>query len=86
MGIDHVGLGTDFMEEIPAEIMTASLKGISPENLQKYYSSTIVEGFESPAEFPAVTAGLLSRGYSHGDVKKIIGGNWLRLFENVWST
>jgi len=85
IGVDHVGLGTDFMEELPAEIMTASLKGISPENLQKYYSSTIVEGFESPAEFPAVTAGLLSRGYSHGDVKKIIGGNWLRLFEKVWS-
>jgi len=83
-GIDHVGLGTDFMEEIPAEIMMASLKGISAENLQKYYSSTLVEGFESPAEFPRVTEGLLSRGYSPEEVKKIIGGNWLHLFEKVW--
>lgn len=84
MGIDHVGLGTDFMEEIPAEIMVAALKGISEENLEKFYSSTIVEGFESPSEFPRVTEGLLSRGYSSQDVKKIMGGNWLRLYEKVW--
>jgi membrane dipeptidase len=84
MGIDHVGLGTDFMEEIPAEIMMTSLKGISAENLQKYYSSTLVKGFESAAEFPRVTEGLLSRGYSPEEVKKIMGGNWLRLYEKVW--
>ncbi|HEX9910670.1 MAG TPA: dipeptidase [Desulfatiglandales bacterium] len=84
IGVDHVGLGTDFMEEIPAEIMMAALKGISAENLQKYYGSTIVKGFESAAEFPKVTEGLLSRGYSPEDVKKIMGGNWLRLYEEVW--
>ena len=84
IGIDHVALGTDFMEEIPAEIMMASLKGISAENLQKYYSSTLVEGFESPADFPGVTEGLLSRGYRPEEVKKIMGGNWLSLYEKVW--
>jgi len=84
MGVDHVGLGTDFMEEIPADIMATALKGISAENLQKYYGSTIVKGFESAAEFPKVTEGLLSRGYSPEDVKKIIGGNWLTLYEKVW--
>ena len=83
-GIDHVGLGTDFMEEIPAEILMQSLQRISPENLQKYYSSTIVEGFESAAEFPRVTEGLLARGYSPEEVKKIVGGNWLRLYEKGW--
>ncbi|MCU0596254.1 MAG: dipeptidase [Desulfobacterota bacterium] len=84
IGIDHVALGTDFMEELPAEVMMASLKGISPETLEKYYSSTLVEGFESPADFPRVSEGLLSRGYRPGDVKKIMGGNWLRLFEKAW--
>jgi membrane dipeptidase len=84
MGVDHVGLGTDFMEEIPADIMATALKGISADNLQKYYGSTIVKGFESAAEFPKVSEGLLSRGYSPEDVKKIIGGNWLRLYEKVW--
>jgi membrane dipeptidase len=84
IGIDHVGLGTDFMEEIPAETMATALKGISAENLQKYYGSTVVKGFESAAEFPKVTEGLLSRGYSPEDVKRIMGGNWLRLYEKVW--
>ena len=84
IGIEHVGLGTDFMEEIPAEIMATALKGISPENLQQFYGSNIVKGFESAAEFPKVTEGLLARGYSPEDVKKIIGGNWLRLYEKVW--
>ena len=84
IGIDHVGLGTDFMEEIPAEIMATALKGISPENLQQFYGSNIVNGFESAAEFSKVTEGLLSRGYSPEDVKKIMGGNWLRLYEKSW--
>jgi membrane dipeptidase len=84
MGIDHVGLGTDFMEEIPAETMTTALKGISAEDLAQFYSSTIVEGLESPVKFPRVTEGLLSRGYSPLDVKKIMGGNWVRLYEEVW--
>jgi membrane dipeptidase len=85
IGIDHVALGTDFMEELPAEVMMASLKGISADNLQKYYSSTLVEGFESPADFPRVTQGLVSRGYRPEEVRKIVGGNWLRLFEKVWA-
>ena len=66
MGIDHVGLGTDFMEEIPAEIMVSALKGISAETGPPI-DSTIVNGFESAAEFPKVTEGLLSRGYSPED-------------------
>ncbi|MXZ20724.1 MAG: hypothetical protein F4Y84_09010, partial [Caldilineaceae bacterium SB0665_bin_25] len=28
---------------------------------------------------------LLDRGYSAADVEKILGGNWLRLFEEVWN-
>jgi membrane dipeptidase len=84
IGIDHVGLGTDFMEEIPPEVNAMALKGISAENLQKFYGSTSIAGFESAAEFPRVTEGLLSRGYSPRDVKKILGGNWLRLYETVW--
>jgi len=27
---------------------------------------------------------LLGRGYDMGQVKKIMGGNWLRLYEEVW--
>jgi membrane dipeptidase len=86
MGVDHVGLGTDFMEEMPEEIMATALKGISAENLQKFYASKIVKEFESISDCPKVTEGLLGRGYSIEDVKKIMGGNWLRLYQQVWNS
>ncbi|MBN2033456.1 MAG: membrane dipeptidase [Deltaproteobacteria bacterium] len=43
-----------------------------------------MEGFESPSEFSSVTEGLLAMGYSPEEVKKIMGGNWLRFYETVW--
>ena len=33
-----------------------------------------------------VTGGLPARGYRVGDVKKIMGGNWLRLYNEVWQS
>jgi membrane dipeptidase len=41
------------------------------------------EGLEDVSKLPAITAELLARGYSDGDVRKILGGNLLRLFETV---
>jgi membrane dipeptidase len=35
---------------------------------------------------PIITEALLRRGYSEQDVKKIMGENFLRVFEKVWKT
>jgi membrane dipeptidase len=40
-------------------------------------------GLEQWSNWPNITAGLLARGYSENEVRKIVGGNFLRLFENV---
>jgi len=32
---------------------------------------------------PAITAGLLRRGYSEADVRKFLGENWMRVFQQV---
>lgn len=40
-------------------------------------------GLESAAGLPAITSALLNRGYSQGDIEKILGGNLLRVFEAV---
>ena len=40
-------------------------------------------GLEDVSKMPAVTAGLLKRGYSEQDIKKIMGGNVLRLMRQV---
>jgi membrane dipeptidase len=40
-------------------------------------------GLESAAGLPAITHSLLQRGYSQGEIEKILGGNLLRVFETV---
>jgi membrane dipeptidase len=40
-------------------------------------------GLEDVTRLPHLTAELLSRGYSEADMEKILGGNFLRVFEQV---
>lgn len=37
-----------------------------------------------PDKLPNLTAGLIKRGYSEEDVKKILGLNLIRVFKEVW--
>jgi membrane dipeptidase len=41
------------------------------------------EGFDDVSKFPALTRALLEKGYSPSDIKKIYGGNTLRLMRQV---
>ncbi len=40
-------------------------------------------GMEDASRFPKITEGLLQRGYSEEDIQKILGGNVLRLMQDV---
>ncbi len=35
------------------------------------------------SEMPRFTEALLSRGYTEEEVKKVLGGNWLRVYKEV---
>lgn len=41
------------------------------------------EGLDSAADLPKITEALMARGYSAGDMEKILGGNFLRVFTRV---
>jgi membrane dipeptidase len=41
------------------------------------------EGMESAADLPSITAALLDRGYTEEQLRKIMGGNLLRVFRAV---
>jgi membrane dipeptidase len=41
------------------------------------------QGLEDISKMPALVAVLLKRGYSEQDVKKILGGNYLRVIREV---
>jgi membrane dipeptidase len=41
------------------------------------------QGIDSAADLPKITQALLDRGYSSADIRKILGGNVLRVFKEV---
>src|SRR5580704_17649948 len=48
-------------------------------------SGATPQGMDSAADLPKITQALLDRGYSAEDIKKILGGNLLRVFRQVES-
>jgi membrane dipeptidase len=45
--------------------------------------SSLPEGIDSAADLPKITAELMKRGYSAEDCKKVLGGNFMRVFREV---
>jgi membrane dipeptidase len=43
-------------------------------------------GLEDASNLPEITNALLAKGYSDSDIKKILGGNTLRVMEQVEAT
>lgn len=88
VGVDHVGIGADFMENMPTEMLQKALgggrEGPPPADVVKLFLASATEGFASAAAFPNVTQGLLRRRFSEDDIQKILGLNWLRLYRAVW--
>lgn len=82
IGIDAVGIGTDYYDGWPvseikwwragrwARESAVPIKGFS------HWPSW----FQSPVDFPVLIEALEKRGFSSEEVAKIAGGNWLRLF------
>jgi membrane dipeptidase len=93
MGVDHVGIGTDHTDGVfdPAEFnkewgWQAPLYRDLSEFMGPWYGyeTKNVVGLESAAEWGNLSDALVRRGYRDGDVQKIVGGNFLRVFESVW--
>jgi membrane dipeptidase len=61
VGIDHIGIGSDF-------------DGVG---------EALPEGLKTAADFPNLIAGLQARGYSDVDIRKILGGNLLRVWRRA---
>lgn len=42
------------------------------------------QGVELPKTFYNLTGGLMKHGYSEDEIRKILGGNWMRVMKEVW--
>jgi membrane dipeptidase len=85
VGIDHVGIGLDFVfDRDPA--YHANVTRRYPEVVTSFHWDTIYPtGLESITHLPRITRGLVQRGYSDRAIEGILGANFLRLFEHVWT-
>lgn len=93
VGIDHVALGIDYYEGMhPVANEEEAAAFFKQQLAQRRWSEASYpppphhypKEIATPTELPNLTARLLQRGYSTDDVRKLIGGNWLRVFTAVW--
>jgi len=89
VGVDHVGVGTDFTTRAPRSAMMPIAWGgaeLSADEVSRgEYPYPYSPGFETADEFPGLTDALLRRGYREADVLAILGGNWVKLFSRTWT-
>ncbi len=84
VGADHVGIGLDFTPTWTEDDYREAQEKY-PEIYLDYPMREIpLRGLEDVGKVIDVTRGLLARGFSEADVKKILGGNFLRVFERTW--
>lgn len=87
VGVDHIGIGPDFLhgrnDEVgplsPADQILMAAEAYSQETPWYY-----VQGFENIGQLPNVAHGLAERGWTDTELRKLMGDNWLRVYEAVW--
>ena len=93
-GEDHVGIGTDgaisavvideaFRSQHRKEVEKRQKAGISAPGESPDVFNYIPE-YNSPRRFLTLAEDLAQRGWTDGRIEKILGGNFARLFSEVW--
>ncbi|WP_048305909.1 dipeptidase [Halomonas sp. PR-M31] len=85
VGEDAIGIGTDFTQGHGPDFFEwlTHDKGYA-RRLTRFGKIINPEGIRTIGEFPNLTEALLRRGLSETQVRKIMGGNWMRVLKDVW--
>lgn len=87
VGIDHAGIGTDNFQ------YDTHYTRISRSGFERTYPGFFggypedqkhARGFSRWSDWPNLTEALLRRGFDQTGVEKVLGGNFLRVFGQVW--
>ncbi|MBX6351396.1 MAG: membrane dipeptidase [Clostridia bacterium] len=88
VGIDHVAFGPDTMfgDHVGLHHAFAQHLSIASSRGERTFDEVpYVDGIENPGEaFPNIVRWLVKHGYSDEDIKKVVGGNVLRVLKEVW--
>jgi membrane dipeptidase len=79
-GVDHVGLGPDFLKQWMDEVYPQYDTFVQLDGVDL---KAAVPGLGHTTDLPNVTAKLLERGWSEEHVRKVLGENWLRVFRDA---
>ena len=93
-GEDHIGIGTDnpLMGYTMNDEMRAAHRRFYEERARLGIAApgeaadvyNFVEGYNSADRYDRIAADLRARGWSTARIEKLLGGNWVRLFGEVW--
>jgi membrane dipeptidase len=93
-GEDHVGIGTDnpFMGYTINDEARAQQRRFFEERSRQGIAApgeaadvlNLVEGYNSAERYDRIGADLARRGWSSARIEKVLGNNFVRLFEEVW--
>jgi membrane dipeptidase len=84
LGPDHVAIGTDFTEGRPAGFLERAFGRHAPPNVTPDWPWVGPAGLRTIDELPNLTRGLVARGHDEATVRKILGGNLLRVLALAW--
>jgi len=82
MGIEHVGLGADFVDQVastdqgPDEVRQSEMA-------QAAKSRLALDGFRGPEDYPVLVKALQERGYDGPRLEAIMSRNWLRILRDA---
>ncbi len=95
VGIDHTGLGIDYypsmdqactLEEAQTYYNYSITNGRWRDDAYPPPPHYYPAGIETPRTLYNLTARMLERDFSESDVKKVLGGNWMRVYRDVWGS
>lgn len=84
VGVEHVGLGLDTLYNLDALYRIITAEKTRYASAGGYDVDLTKVQFTPQEEVPAIVDGLLARGYSEADAAAVLGGNFLRVIEQVW--
>lgn len=77
VGVDHVGIGPDFVDDYFQQVYGGWI--LPPEIARSSQPAEVTR----PSDLPTLTEAMVRRGFDEPAVRKIVGGNFLRVFRAV---